>query len=272
MGSNNLIFGIDDKIRKIKIYCTEFLKNEGEFVSARERLSITPTFLFYGFPGTGKTTVANLIYQCLKEEFNIDLYYLRIDDLISHNFGESSKNLREFFRGIESQIEANNSYAFVIIDELDSFTVNRYQNDSESVKRILLTFNTIIDEMFINGTLNKTILIATTNLKESIDTSVLRRFFFKEDFNIILSKEHFFSFIDEIRSTSYFFESIDLSDKDELYAIYQDKKFTLGEVKTIFAHLYMESKLGLKNEGINLKVFSEKESFYEIITKQQSGG
>lgn len=272
MEQKNLIFGIDDKFNKIKRYCVEFLKNENGFVEAREKLSITPTFLFYGLPGTGKTTVANYIYQDLKTEFNIDFKYLRIDELISHNFGESSKNLRDFFRQIETEIKENNSYEFVVIDELDSFTINRYQNDNESIKRILLTFNTIIDEMFINGTINKIILIATTNIKESIDTSVLRRFFFHEDFNIVLTKEEFFRFIDDLKSISSVFESVDLRYKEKLYEIYISKKFTLGEVKTIFAHLYMELKSKENNEELNLNVFSEKESFHEIVNRQQRGG
>lgn len=269
--SKNLIFGLDNKANKIKMYCTEFLKSESEFVIAKEKLSITPTFLFYGLPGTGKTTIAHEVYKELKEEFNIDLKCLRIDDLISHNFGESSKNLISFFKQIESEIKENNSYAFIIIDELDSFTVNRYQNDSESIKRVLLTFNTIIDEMFIDGGLNNIILIATTNMQESIDASVLRRFFFHEDFNITLNKKDFFEFIDEVKSVSKVFESIDLEDKEKLYETYIAKKFTLGEFKTIFAHLYMEIKSDINYEKLKLDAFFTKESFYEIITKQQNG-
>lgn len=271
MNHKNLIFGLDNKISKIKKYCTEFLKNEGEFAIAKEKLSITPTFLLYGLPGTGKTTIAYEIYQELRKEFNIDLKCLRIDDLISHNFGESSKNLIDFFKQIEVDIKENSSFAFVIIDELDSFTVNRFQNDSESIKRVLLTFNTVIDEMFINGTINNIVLIATTNMKESIDTSVLRRFFFHEDFNVTLNKNDFFEFVDEVKSVSPVFESIDLNGKEMLYEIYKEKRFTLGEFKTIFAHLYMEIKSDADHEKLKLDVFSEKESFYEIITKQQKG-
>ena len=272
MNHKNLIFGLDDKTNKIKRYCTEFLKSEGEFVTAKEKLSITPTFLFYGLPGTGKTTIAHEVYRELKEEFNIDLKCLRIDDLISHNFGESSKNLIAFFKQIEAEIQTNKSYAFVIIDDLDSFTLNRYQNENESIKRVLLTFNTIIDEMFINGSLNNIILVATTNMKESIDASVLRRFFFHEDFNIALNKDDFFGFIEEIKSVSAIFESIELEDKEKLYEIYLAKRFTLGEFKTIFAHLYMEINSDINHEKFKEDVFLMRESFYEIITKQQQNG
>lgn len=271
MKHKNLIFGLDDKINKIKRYCTEFLKNEGEFVIAKEKLSITPTFLFYGLPGTGKTTIAYEIYKELRKEFNIDFKCLRIDELISSNFGESSKNLIDFFKQTEDEIKENDSFAYVVIDELDSFTINRYENDNDSVKRILLTFNTIIDEMFINGNINKIILIATTNMKESIDTSVLRRFFFYEDFNITLNKNEFFEFIEEVKSVSPIFKSINVDGKEELYEIYKSKRFTLGEFKTIFAHLYMETKVNESCEKLKLNAFLEKESFYEIMIKQKNG-
>lgn len=267
----NLIFGLNDKTNKIKRYCIEFLRNESEFVLAKEKLSITPTFLFYGLPGTGKTTIAHEVYKELREEFNIDLKTLRIDDLISHNFGESSKNLISFFKQVEEDNKRNSSFAFIIIDELDSFTINRYQNDSESVKRVLLTFNTIIDDLFMSGSLNNIILIATTNMQESIDASIVRRFFFHEDFNITLDKDEFFKFIDQVRSVSTFFELINLEDEEKLYEIYKEKRFTLGELKTIFAHLYMQIKSGINNEKLKVDTFLTKESFYEMITKQQNG-
>lgn len=272
MVEKNLIYGLDDKVERIKNYCSEFLKSEKEFVVAKKKLSITPTFLFYGLPGTGKTTIAHEVYEQLRKEYNIDLKCLRIDDLISHNFGESSKNLIIFFEQIKIDIKENSSFAFVIIDELDSFTVNRFQNDSESIKRILLTFNTIIDEMFINGDLDRIILIATTNMKESIDTSILRRFFFHEDFNINLNKEEFCSFINEIKAISGVFDTFHNHDIKKLFDIYEKKKFTLGELKTIFAQFYMESKTELRTETLNLKTFIDKESFYETIAKQRMGG
>lgn len=133
-------------------------------------------------PGIGKTTLANLIYKNIKLDYNIDIEALRMEQLISSNFGESSKNLIKFFDDIRENQSKNNSKTFVVIDEIDSFTLNRFQNDNESMKRILLSFNTVIDQMEKNGDFENIIIIATTNMKESIDTSVLRRFFF----NIIL--------------------------------------------------------------------------------------
>lgn len=270
MDEDNYIYGLDDKIKKIIDYCT-ILIGEESGVAERKKLSIYPTFLFYGLPGTGKTTIANYTYQVLKKDYNIDMKYLRIDELLSYNFGESSKNLRKFFEEIENEVIENNSYAFVVIDELDSFTINRYANDNDSIKRILLTFNTLIDEMVLSGIIHKIIIIATTNMKNSIDTSVLRRFFFHEDFNISLNKIQFFAYIDDLISISHIFKQIDKNCKEELFKIYSSKKFSLGEIKTIFAHIYMDIKTSTNcNEEIR-NIFMEKPSFWQIINEQHGG-
>jgi AAA ATPase central domain protein len=260
--NENFIFGLNDKILKIEKYCEKFLKEEEDnFRIIKKKFSIIPTFLFYGLPGTGKTTIANEVYKKLKKNYNIDLYFLQIDELISYNFGESSKNMRNFFEKIRDEIEKNNSFAYIIIDELDSFTVNRYQNDNESIKRILLTFNSIIDNFFQQEEFNKIIIVATTNMEDSLDTSILRRFFFHENFNITLDKKEFFNFLNEINKilNCFYFENI----KDKLFKIYQEKKFTLGELKTIFIHLYMEEK------KLDLKIFTEKESFFEMNQRER---
>ncbi|MBS7527223.1 AAA family ATPase [Fusibacter paucivorans] len=268
---DNLIFGLDDKLKKVSGYCDAFLQGGDEFDIVKNKLSITPTFLFYGLPGTGKTTIANEIYRNLRDNHNIDSYYLRIDELLSSNFGESSKNLIEFFKDIEVKNVENNSKAFVIIDELDSFTVNRYQADSESVKRVLLTFNTIIDDLFIRGIIHDFIIIATTNMENSIDTSVLRRFFFHENFNIELKKDEFFMFIKEIKSVSNSFDWFDDKKTSQLYNLYIEKKYTLGELKIIFAHLFMRLKSSDYTKFEWESMFL-KDSYYEIINKYQREG
>ena len=106
LNGKSFIFGLDDKILKIEKYCEKFLKEEKDnFRIIKKKFSIIPTFLFYGLPGTGKTTIANEVYKKLKKKYNIDLYFLQIDELISYNFGESSKNMRNFFEKIREEIK-----------------------------------------------------------------------------------------------------------------------------------------------------------------------
>lgn len=89
MKKNEFLFGLEKKRIKLENYCKELLNDKDEFKDIKGKLSIVPTFLFHGYPGTGKTTLANKIYWNLKKEYNIDLKYLQLETILSHNFGES---------------------------------------------------------------------------------------------------------------------------------------------------------------------------------------
>lgn len=264
--SNEKLYCLDEKLDLLYKYCKVFMELDEIEVSKFSKLSIYPTFIFDGFPGTGKSTAANIIYQNLRRNYNIDIARLNVDELISHNFGESSSNLREYFKNKSNEIKENNSHCFIVMDEVDSFTLNRRKNDNESVKRILLTFNTIIDELIRSKEIYRYIIIATTNVKESIDTSILRRFFFKEDFNIELDEKIFRHFLMDLS------DLIEIKIEDcsfnEIFELYKQKKYTLGEVKSIFSRLYLDNLVTGKMEKVSRKCFSEYRTFYEIIKSQ----
>lgn len=267
MSPSNKLYCLDSKIEQVNKCCKIFLDSDDSQLSKLSQLSIYPTFLFDGFPGTGKSSVASIIYDQLKAEYNIDVARLNIDELISHNFGESSTNLRKYFEERSKEIKENNSRCFIIMDEVDSFTINRYQNDNESIKRILLTFNTIIDELVRSGKIYQYIIIATTNVKESIDTSILRRFYFKEDFNIELDEAAFEIFLNElVHLTSLEIEGSSIS---EMFKLYKQKKYTLGEVKYLFSRFYVNSLISDNTEKLNPKYFLEYQTFHEITQRQK---
>lgn len=267
--NNDYIFGLDEIKNKVLKYCKVLISNDEKFKIVKRKLSISPTFLFYGYPGTGKTTLANEIYETLKqdEQFgNIDKYVLKIDELLSSNFGESSKNLIARFEKIKLEIEDNNSIAFIIIDELDFFTNNRFQNNNDSVVRVLLTFNQIIDNLIREDTIDKMIIIATTNIRENIDTSILRRFFFHQNFNIILNDQEFSAYLEELCNIT---DMEQIENINKVYNVYQQKNFTLGELKSIFSNLYMERKIDLETEKDFVDIFQNNISYSETIFTQQ---
>lgn len=266
---NDYIFGLDGIKNKVLKYCKVLISNDEKFKIVKRKLTISPTFLFYGYPGTGKTTLANEIYEALKqdEQFgNIDKYVLKIDELLSSNFGESSKNLIARFEKIKLEIEDNNSIAFIIIDELDFFTNNRFQNNNDSVVRVLLTFNQIIDNLIREDTIDKMIIIATTNIRENIDTSILRRFLFHQNFNIILNEQEFSAYLEELCNIT---DMEQIENINKLYNVYQQKNFTLGELKSIFSNLYMERKIDLETEKDFVDIFQNNISYSETICTQQ---
>lgn len=259
------MIGLDDKHEKILKYCKLFLEANDEFELMRKELSIIPTFLFWGLPGTGKTTFAHEIYKELKKTYNIDLYLLNMESLLSYNFGESSKNLVEFFEKIENDISKNNSLAFVLIDEVDFFTLNRHQENADAIKRVLLTFNKIVDKLLFDNFINKIIIVGTTNLKDSLDVSVLRRFYFHENFDICLKQENLIELIERLSKIVPKYRKTDV---EELFEICSEKKYTLGEIKNILAQNYLKSKIS-NTSIMNIETFKKRESSYDILNKQK---
>jgi SpoVK/Ycf46/Vps4 family AAA+-type ATPase len=143
------------------------------------------------------------------------------------------------------------------------------QNNNESVKRILLTFNTIIDDLINKGTINDLVIVATTNVKDSIDPAVLRRFYFEENFDIKVEKAGFCEYIEKLNDIVEVFQKNDERILSGLYEVYSEKKFTLGEIKRIISRYYM--KLKIENDGNREEIceyFEKQKSFSEIIQEQ----
>lgn len=250
------LIGLDDKYIKILNYCSFFSQNDNDFNRVKKELSIYSTFLFEGLPGTGKTTFAHDIYNHLKKDHNIDWYEMKIETLLSYEFGKSSNNLLNFFENIAIETKEHQSTAFILIDELDSFTVNRYREDCSAIKRVLITFNKLIDQIYTENFFEKEpIIIGTSNIKDDIDTSILRRFYFHENFNIKISEENLQELINRLKLMDHIFETINIS---KLKKICVQNELTFGEIKKIIAEKYLESKIN----GLNrLDDFEEKEIY-----------
>lgn len=249
------LFGLEDKINNLIMKCNKILNSNEKIIL--KKLSIQPTFLFYGLPGTGKTSTAKLIYKKLKEKENIDFYTLNVDTLLSAEFGASSHNLDNFFENIYNETEKNNSWAYVIIDEIDSFAFSRYKTEHESIRRVLLTFNKIIDAIYEKE--KKIILVAISNIWTDIDPAVSRRFYFKESFDMFLEKDKLKEFLKEFTQDIKIFDNILDEQIDNIYEVYKREKFTLGEIKKIIADCYLES-----DKDIVKKLENEKNINYII--------
>ncbi len=262
-------YNADDIINKIYTCCKLLLGDNEEIVKSIKWFSITPTFLLYGLPGTGKTSVANEVFRRLKKDYNIYKYELMIEKCLSANFGESSQNLIAFFDDIENDLEQNNMYGYVVIDEIDSFTLSRHIKDNISIQRVLNTFSKELDHLVFNGKLSKMIIIATTNLKDSIDVATLRRFYFHINFDRIMNDEEFESFIKELTDPIQSLK-VDQSSMHKLYDIYLKKRFTLGELKRIIANYWIKDINNWNNTSMCLRdYFMQEDSYYESYLKQE---
>jgi len=118
--------------------------------------------LLTGLPGCGKTMTA----QALAGELGLAVFVIRLDGLISKFMGESISKLRLIFDAME---DYRGVYLF---DEFDSIGAHRDQGqDVGEIKRVLNSFLVNIERDHSNS-----IIIAATNLPESLDKALFRRF------------------------------------------------------------------------------------------------
>ena len=140
---------------------------ENEY-AARERLSkynLSPKrkILLHGSPGCGKTLSAERIAWNL----GLPLLKVRFDALLSSYFGESASNLRAVFEYCKKEP------VVLLLDECDFIAKSRMiaQQDVGEVPRIVNMLLTLLDEYNASG-----LVIATTNLKLTLDEALFRRF------------------------------------------------------------------------------------------------
>ena len=142
------------------------LSIEQEYV-ARERLkkfNLLPKrkILLYGSPGCGKTLSAERIAWNL----GLPLLKVRFDSLLSSYFGESASNLRMVFDYCKTEP------VVLLLDECDFIAKSRVTTqDVGEVPRIVNMLLTLLDEYDAPG-----LVLATTNLKISLDEALFRRF------------------------------------------------------------------------------------------------
>ena len=140
---------------------------ENEF-AARERLAkhgLKPRqkILFYGSSGCGKSMSAERIAWNL----GLPFYKVRFDAIMSSYLGESSANLKSLFDSLKD------FPCVLLLDEFDIIAKKRegQNNDIGEIHRIVNILLGLLEEYNSPG-----ILIATTNLEDSIDTALFRRF------------------------------------------------------------------------------------------------
>ena len=143
-----------------------FARIEKEY-AARERLGAyglknRKTILLYGQPGCGKSLGA----KRLAWNTGLPLLKVRFDALLSSYFGESATNLRSVFES------AKERPCVLLLDECDFIARSRTNSrDIGEASRIVNSLLQLMEEYDAPG-----LLVATTNIEDSLDAALFRRF------------------------------------------------------------------------------------------------
>jgi AAA+ superfamily predicted ATPase len=93
--------------------------------------------------------------------------YVKVSDVISYKFGETLKNISDVFNDPQASL--------IFIDEFDAFAKSRFDsNDVGELKRIVNSLIQTLDMLPSNK-----IVIVATNLIDTIDPAIARRFSLK---------------------------------------------------------------------------------------------
>ena len=132
--------------------------------------------LLHGPPGCGKTMIAN----ALAAELGVPFISLSAPSLVSGMSGESEKALRDHFEEAKKMAPC-----LVFLDEIDSITPKRENAQREMEKRIVAQLLTCMDQLALEQTGGKAVIIlAATNRPDSLDPALRRGGRFDKEINL----------------------------------------------------------------------------------------
>lgn len=140
-----------------------------------KRKGIDSRIIFYGSAGTGKTITALAIAKQLKRK----VLSFDCSKILSMYIGESEKNVRAIFDSYKEISKKTKTKPILLLNEADQFLSNRLSGATNSSDKMHNQMQNIFLEQIekFDG-----ILIATTNLLDSIDKAFSRRFNYKIEF------------------------------------------------------------------------------------------
>ncbi len=136
---------------------------------------IQAKIIFYGTPGTGKTLTA----YSIAKELNKPILSLDASKILSMYVGESEKNVRRLFDEYYEISEKLKTKPVLLLNEADQFLSTRTTASFSSADKMHNQMQNIFLEQLERF---EGLLIATTNLLETIDNAFSRRFDYKIEF------------------------------------------------------------------------------------------
>ena len=140
-----------------------------------KKKGIDARIIFYGAAGTGKTITALALAKSLKKQ----VLSFDCSKILSMYVGESEKNVRKIFDDYKELSIKTKSEPILLLNEADQFLSNRVSGQISGSDKMHNQMQNIFLEQIERF---EGILIATTNLLESIDKAFSRRFNYKIEF------------------------------------------------------------------------------------------
>jgi len=140
-----------------------------------KKKGIEAKIIFYGYAGTGKTLTALAFAKSLKRQ----VLSFDCSKILSMYVGESEKNVRAIFDKYRDLRDVSKSEPILLLNEADQFLSARTASGASGSEKMHNQMQNIFLEQIerFDG-----ILIATTNLLESLDKAFSRRFNHKIEF------------------------------------------------------------------------------------------
>lgn len=137
--------------------------------------------LLHGPPGCGKTMIAN----AFAAELGVPFISISAPSIVSGMSGESEKALREHFDEARKLAPC-----LVFIDEIDAITPKRESAQREMEKRIVAQLLTCLDDLALEKTDGKPVIVlAATNRPDSLDPALRRGGRFDKEINMTVPSE-----------------------------------------------------------------------------------
>jgi ribosome biogenesis ATPase len=137
--------------------------------------------LLHGPPGCGKTMIAT----AFAAELGVSYIPVSAPSIVSGMSGESEKKLRDCF-----EEAARMAPCLVFIDEIDAITPKRESAQREMEKRIVAQMLTCMDDLSLDKTDGKPVIVlAATNRPDSLDPALRRAGRFNKEINLSVPDE-----------------------------------------------------------------------------------
>ncbi len=140
-----------------------------------KRKGIDARIILYGPPGTGKTLTALSLARSLKKQ----VLSFDCSKILSMYVGESEKNVRKIFDTYKELSKKAKTEPVLLLNEADQFLGARSSSPGSSADKMHNQMQNIFLEQIERF---EGVLIATTNLLETIDQAFSRRFNYKIEF------------------------------------------------------------------------------------------